>query len=107
MSAILATKKKAKTTKKKSSFSIIVFVGCAAILVFLLASIIKVQVSINKKEADLAILQSTYESQVAENEALEDAVSKGDEAELVEEYARKKGYVMPDERVYVDITPGV
>ena len=29
-----------------------------------------------------------------------------DEKELAEEYARKKGYVMPDERVYVDITPG-
>ena len=41
-----------------------------------------------------------------ENEALEKAVSEGDEAALVEEYARKKGYVMPDERVYVDITPG-
>ena len=29
-----------------------------------------------------------------------------DKKELAEEYARKKGYVMPDERVYVDITPG-
>ncbi len=107
MSAILATKKKVKTTKKKSSFSIVVFVACAAIIVFLVASIIKVQVGINEKEADLAILQSTYESQVAENELLKDAIEKGDEAEIVKEYARKKGYVMPDEHVYKDITPGV
>ena len=29
-----------------------------------------------------------------------------DEEALIEEYARKKGYVKSDERVYVDITPG-
>ena len=34
------------------------------------------------------------------------AATNGDESALAEEYARKKGYVMPDERVYVDITPG-
>ena len=47
-----------------------------------------------------------YESQLAENEELEAAIKDGDKKELAEEYARKKGYVMPDERVYVDVTPG-
>lgn len=98
---------KKKTKKKINSTSIVAIVICSCIVLYLLVSIVKSQIDINKKEAELAALQSTYESQVAENEALEEAVSNGDEAELVEEYARKKGYVMPDERVYVDITPGV
>jgi cell division protein FtsB len=99
----------AKTKKKKkiNNRSIIAIVLGSFILLYLVVSIVKTQIDINKKEADLAALQSTYESQIAENEALESAVAKGDEAELAEEYARKKGYVMPDERVYVDITPGV
>ncbi len=98
----------AKTKKKNklNNRSIIAIVLGTCILLYLVVSIVKAQIDISKKEADLAALQSTYESQLAENEALESAVSKGDEAELAEEYARKKGYVMPDERVYVDITPG-
>lgn len=98
---------KRQSKKKFNNTSIIAIVICSCIILYLLVSIVKAQIDINKKEAELAALQSTYESQVAENEALEEAVSNGDEAELVEEYARKKGYVMPDERVYVDITPGV
>ena len=105
MSAILATKKKA--AKKKNNYSIAAIVVCSAIILYLIVSIVKVQIDINKKEADLAILQSTLESQIAENEALSEAIEKGDEAEIVKEYARKKGYVMPEEHVYKDITPGV
>ena len=67
---------------------------------------IKAQSEINAKEAQLTELESIYESQVAENEELKAAIKDGDKKELAEEYARKKGYVMPDERVYVDITPG-
>ena len=98
---------KRKSTKKLKSTSVAAIVLCSCILLYFVVSIVKAQIDIKQKEAELAALQSTYESQIAENEALEDAVSKGDEAELIEEYARKKGYVMPDERVYVDITPGV
>lgn len=103
----MAKAKKAKNAKKKNSTSIIAVIVCSLVLLYLVVSIVKIQIDINKKEAELAALQSTYESQVAENEALEEAVSQGDEEELIKEYARKKGYVMPDERVYVDITPGV
>ena len=67
---------------------------------------VKAQSEINAKQAQLTELESIYESQIAENEELEAAIKDGDKKELAEEYARKKGYVMPDERVYVDITPG-
>ena len=98
---------KAKSKKKLNNTSIIAIILCSCILLYLVVSIVKSQVEINKKEAELAALQSTLESQNAENEELEKALSHGDEAAVIEEYARKKGYVMPDERVYVDITPGV
>ena len=64
------------------------------------------KIEINKNEDTRQELVSILESQQAENQELEAAISEGDESALAEEYARKKGYVMPDDRVYVDITPG-
>lgn len=98
---------KKKSKKKLKNTSIVAILLCSCILLYLTVSIVKKGIDINRYENEKAALQSTLESQVAENETLEEAISKGDKKELVEEYARKKGYVMPDERVYVDITPGV
>lgn len=99
----------AKARKKKKQvkpISVIALILCSCIVVYFVYSFIKVQSEINNKKAELTSLVNIHESQVAENEALEKAVSEGDEKAIAEEYARKKGYVMPDERVYVDITPG-
>ena len=99
----------AKARKKKKQVkpqSIITVVVCSCIALLFIFSFIKIQTEINNKEAELNELVSICESQEAENEALEKAVSEGDEEAIAKEYARKKGYVMPDERVYVDITPG-
>lgn len=95
----------AKTRKKKKQVkpvSIIAIILCSCIVLYFIYSFIKVQAEINDKKAQLTAAESLLESQVAENEALESAVSEGNEAEIVEEQAREKGYVMPDERVYVD-----
>ncbi len=97
---------KAKKKKQIKPHSIIAIIVCSCIVLFFIYSFIKIQVEINNKEAELTELVSICESQEAENEALEKAVSEGDEEAIAKEYARKKGYVMPDERVYVDITPG-
>jgi spore cortex biosynthesis protein YabQ len=100
-------KKTPKTKKKKNRGSVIVYLLCGAIVLALLIGIVQ-KLADNKSKADeKASLNSTLESLVSENKALEQAVSQGDEEELAEEYARKKGYVKPDERVYVDITPGL
>ena len=99
----------AKTKKKKKQIapvSIVVFVLCACIVLYFVVSIVKKQIEINKNEDTHQELVSILESQQAENQELEAAISEGDESALAEEYARKKGYVMPDDRVYVDITPG-
>lgn len=99
----MATKKKAKKTK---GFSIIVIAVCAVVILFLGVRFVKAQNEINEKQAQLTELQSEYDDVVAQNEAVKNAISENDENALAEEYARKKGYVMPDERVYVDVTPG-
>ncbi len=98
----------AKTKKKKQNnkFSIILIVFCFLLLVYFGARYIDAQKEINAQKAQLSELQAKYDNQVAENEELENALKENDEAALAEEYARDKGYVMPDERVYVDITPG-
>lgn len=98
---------KARKTKKQiKPVSIIAIILCSCIVLYFVYSFIKLQTEFNDKQKELSNLVSVHESQVAENEALEEAVSEGDKDELAEIYARKKGYVMPDERVYVDITPG-
>ena len=97
---------KEKKKNQLNSRSVIVIVLCFVLLLYMGIRFVKKQSEINAKQAQLTELESIYESQVAENEELEAAIKDGDKKELAEEYARKKGYVMPDERVYVDITPG-
>ena len=104
VAAVLAKTKKSK--KQLKPVSIIAIILCSCIALYFIISFIKVNNEIKEKEAQLTELESILESQVAENKSLEEAVSKGDEDSLIEEYARKKGYVKSDERVYVDITPG-
>lgn len=102
----MANTKTRKKRKQAAPVSIIVFVLCACIVLYFVVSIVKKQIEINKNEDTRQELVSILESQQAENQELEAAISEGDESALAEEYARKKGYVMPDDRVYVDITPG-
>ncbi len=102
----MANTKTRKKRKQVAPVSIIVFVLCACIVLYFVVSIVKKQIEINKNEDTHQELVSILESQQAENQELEAAISEGDESALAEEYARKKGYVMPDDRVYVDITPG-
>ena len=51
--------------------------------------------------------QAQYEQQLAENERLQKVADGGSQEDYIERVAREKlGYVMPDEKVYDDITPG-
>lgn len=99
----MATKKKKNQLKPHS---VLVIVLCFVLLLYMGIRFVKAQSEINAKEAQLTELESILESQEAENKELEAAIKDGDKKELAEKYAREKGYVMPDERVYVDITPG-
>ncbi len=95
----------AETKKEKKQIrpvSIIALILCSCIALYFIFAFVKVQKEINAKKSELTIAESVLESRKAENSALESAVSEGNEAEIVEEQARDKGWVMPDERVYVD-----
>ncbi len=97
---------KGKKKNQLNSRSVIVIILCFVILLYMGIRFIKAQSKINAKEAQLTELESVLESISVSNEEVSAAIEDGDKDELVEKYARKKGYVMPDERVYVDITPG-
>ncbi len=95
-----------KKKKQVKPVSVIAIVLCSFIVLFLVISIIKQVAEKKQLEAELESEKAVLESRISENQELEVAVSEGDEEELAEQYAKEKGYVMPDERVYVDITPG-
>ena len=96
----------AKEKNQLNSRSVIVIVLCFVILLYMGIRFVKKQSEINAKQAHLTERESVLESISVSNEEVSAAIENGDKKELAEEYARKKGYVMPDERVYVDITPG-
>ncbi len=95
-----------KNKSKVEPRSIIVFALCTCIVLVLLLGIVEKIGDNNAKQKEKDTLNVTLNELVSENKALEEAAKGGDEKKLAEEYARKKGYVKPDERVYVDITPG-
>lgn len=98
----------AKQKKKKQikPVSIIVLVVCSCIVLYFGISIVKEAAELKRNDNELNNAVSISESQDAENKALQEALDEGDEAAIAEKYAREKGYVKPDEKVYVDITPG-
>ena len=98
--------KQAKKNTQLKPRSVIVIVLCFVLFLYMGIRFIKAQSEINAKESQLTDLVSIHESIVAQNEEVSAAIKNGDKKELAEKQAREKGYVMPDERVYVDITPG-
>ena len=56
---------------------------------------VSLQKELNEKQAQLT-------ADKEENAALEALVDEENETALMEEYARKSGYVYPDERVYIN-----
>lgn len=61
----------------------------------LISENIKLNKELGEKENELAAWQE-------ENAALDALVDEENETALMEEYARKSGYVYPDERVYIN-----
>lgn len=98
--------KQKKNKKQLKPVSIIALVVCSCIVLYFGISIVKELSEFKQNKTELTNAVSVHESQVSENEALEKVIEEGAQDEFLEKYAREKGYVMPDERVYVDITPG-
>ena len=89
-----------KQTNKKKSIAIIavlavVVIAMSAWISSLISQNIKLDKELVEREAELAAMQE-------ENTALEALVDEENETALMEKYARKAGYVYPDERVYIN-----
>ena len=98
--------KKKQANKKRKQFSIVMAVLFGAAIIYFAVSFYNTNKEINEKKAELNALQTQYEEQVKQNEALQNTIEENDEAAIAEKYARENGYVKTDERVYIDITPG-
>ena len=100
-----------KTTKKKKSpkkqkFSFILFIGLVLAVGYFSISLINENVQIRERKEKLADLNTQYQQQVADNESLQAVVDGGNKDEYIERIAREKlGYVMPNEKVFYNITP--
>ena len=62
------------------------------------------QVSIAAKQQELQSLKNQLAAQVTENAELSGTLDQGEDAPIIERYAREQGYAKPNERVFVDIS---
>ena len=100
----MATEKravKAKKKKGKAKHSFILTLLLVLAVGYFTISLIDTQLKIKEQ------VSAQYEQQLAENERLQKVADGGSQEDYIERVAREKlGYVMPDEKVYYDITPG-
>lgn len=100
-----AARKRAKAKPKKHSF--ILSMALLLIAGYFVIGLVQTQLQIREREKRAEEVSAQYEQQLAENKRLQSVVDGGDEKAYIERVAREKlGYVMPDEKVYYDITPG-
>ncbi len=73
--------------------------------VYMLITIIGLQADIRKSETQLAELEAQVAEQQLVNDGIERLIADGNDEESAERIAREKlGYVMPDEKVYIDMS---
>ena len=97
-----------KTPKKKQSRSFILTLGVVLLVGYFVITIIGLQLSIKDRQGVLEQMQSAYEQQLEQNDRLQAIVDSEDKSDYMEQIAREKlGFVMPGEKVFYDVTPGV
>ena len=97
-----------KSPKKKQSRSFILTLGLVLLVGFFVITIIGLQLSIRERKGVLEQMQSAYEQQLEQNDRLQAIVDSEDKSDYIEQIAREKlGFVMPGEKVFYDVTPGV
>ncbi|HZJ78163.1 MAG TPA: septum formation initiator family protein [Clostridia bacterium] len=95
------------TTAKNRKFSFILTFASIALVSFLVISFANLRREIQTEQIKLDMLLVQCEKQEEENLMLEQMLEEGSEAEYIERIARDElGYVMPGERVYIDISSG-
>ncbi len=100
------TKTKAPKRKQKKSF--ILTLGIILLVGYFVITIIGLQLNIRERQDVLEQKNSVYEEQLEQNKHLQSIVDSDDKSEYLEQIAREKlGFIMPGEKVFYDVTPGV
>ena len=98
---------KAKKKKGKAKHSFILTLLLVLAVGYFTISLIDTQLKIKEREKTAEQVSAQYEQQLAEHDRLQKVADGGSQEDYIERVAREKlGYVMPDEKVYYDITPG-
>ena len=75
---------------------------------YFVITIIGLQLSIKERQDVLEQKNSVYEEQVEQNERLQAIVDSDDKSDYIQQIAREQlGFIMPGEKVFYDVTPGV
>ncbi len=91
---------------KKRSF--ILTLALVLLVGYFIITIVGLQLDINERRAVLDQKTAAYEQQLADNDRLQSIIENDDKSGYIEQVAREKlGYVMPGEKVFYDVTPGV
>lgn len=103
----MAKKKSASRKKPKQTKSFILTLALVLLVGYFIITIIGLQAEIRDRKEVKEQLDAEYEQILSENERLQAIVDSEDKSEYMEQIARQKlGFVMPNEKVFFDITPG-
>lgn len=103
----MAAKAKAPAKKKKKSRSFILTLALILVVGYFIITIIDLQLEIRDRKEVYEQLDNEYEQIVTDNNRLQAIVDSDDKGAYMEQVAREKlGFVMPNEKVFYDITPG-
>lgn len=89
----------------KKRKSILLRLAVCAFIVYIAATLISLQMQINKTQNVLSSLNNQCKAQQSQNDELMRLLSTGNKNEYIERVARDKlNYVKPGERVFVDVS---
>ncbi len=88
--------------------SFILTLGTILLVGYFMITIFGLQASLKESRAELEQKTAVLEQVESENDRLQAIVDNEDKSGYIEQVAREKlGYVMPGEKVFYDVTPGV
>ncbi len=88
--------------------SFILTLGTILLVGYFMITIFGLQASLKESRAELEQKTAVLEQVESENDHLQAIVDNEDKSGYIEQVAREKlGYVMPGEKVFYDVTPGV
>lgn len=96
-----------KSSKKKQSKSFILTLALILVFGYFVITIIDLQLEIHDRKEVYNQLDYKYQQIVTNNQRLQSVVDSDDKGDYMEQVAREQlGFVLPNEKVFYDITPG-